>query len=229
MAAKRKTNGINHGSQSPAATRLATSLLAMRDDVPGYSLLDSGVARLLGGKFAIDPKYIEATIAAVVANPKLQAATSFDAEGARTAIRTDAAYATPEAVARELAEGIRGMRMSQYAVAIDLCDHVLAMTKALMKQPAAKLTAAQHKELDGYRAAADAMSKARKVRRKTTTTPTKRATPKKAAQKAKQASADAQRANVRALRAAARAKSVAARVVGAPPSDASIARPSAAA
>jgi hypothetical protein len=192
-------------SESTNATTLATSIHALRTQVPDFVVLTSPELRALVGKYSIDPKYIESAIKAVNELPKLQSACSFDVNAARTAIDRDAAYATAQQEAESLAQGIHGMRVSGYAAAIDACDLVLAVGKGLLRQSTVGLSKQELTALKNLGLALDEMRTERKKRRLTADKPKKKPTAKSAARAAQTAQNTAAKAAKKADKATARA------------------------
>ncbi len=130
----------------------------------GFKILPD--ERPYSSRYAVDPKFLESTITAVQASPRLAAACNFDPTTARDAIRFDAAFARAENEAQRLADGIRGARIQRYVAQIDAADQVLAVARGLARTD------------ETLGALVQAMSDDRKKRRKTADKPTKKRTPK---------------------------------------------------
>lgn len=153
------------GSWSAVANKLVTQIRNLRKAIPGFTVIEG--EQKYTNRYTIDPKYIQAGVRTHGQSERLQKASDFfDPDAVLDAIRKDSAFATLEKEAQLLAAGIHGMRVTEYATAVDDCDHLMAVARGITHRTNHRAKG-DGTELEVLKANLSTMAEARRDRRKT--------------------------------------------------------------
>ena len=155
----------NGNTSSPAVFTAAAAITLIEQveaSVPGFELADQKLWMSLRRKVGYPDDYVQTAASMVDASPELQAATHFDAAGARAAIAVSNEIRALIQKAESFLKGLRFTDAKLRASLVDGCDQVNALAPGLARKD---------KGLDPHIDALRHASRRRGGRKKTAATP----------------------------------------------------------